>query len=66
MPNPCAQCLVNGFHFPLHTDVTLRITLIANYANRRLMDKVYFGSEFAGYADRLGGAPRMRINQNRL
>jgi hypothetical protein len=66
MPNPGAQCLVNGFHFSLHTDVTLGITLVTNHANGRLMDKIYFGSEFAGYANRLGGASRMRINQNRL
>jgi hypothetical protein len=62
MANPGKQSFMDCFYFSLHPYVALRVTLIPNNANRRLVDKVYFSPKLAGNANCLRGASGVRIN----
>jgi hypothetical protein len=44
----------------------LRIALVSNDANRRLVDEIDLGAELSGDADGLRASARIFVDQNRL
>ena len=58
--------VMNAVHLGPDPDIALRITLVSNDANRRLVDQIHRGAEFTRHAERLAITPGVGIDQNGL
>ena len=55
---------MDGLNLGRNAKITLAVTLGADHANRRLMDKSRIGADLEGKADGLGSPARMAVDKN--
>lgn len=61
-----AQHLVDRIDLRHDAEVALAVALGADHADRRLVDEVGIGAEYASHPDRLAGAAGVAVDENDL